>query len=486
MLVTSLYISMQMQDIDRCRRLINALKSLDIWETKEEDIPMHYETIDAEGNRVVRDIAVGLTESEFNYIGNICVTLPNYPTPLFIFPGRCINETTAGIRVYISFGLEVFSIKYKSSDILSYGVYCSPIFRYNDEEPCDIFTSVVIPLDVNMSDSGGIVYLIYLDGSFTFIITPVSSSILADRCLTNTWFLPVEKYSILNAKSVSIFIDNSVYVTSVDIVYDYCICINGIDDLFGLRADTSKSRIRSIDGLEEKPVFLNVIFDSVRPPFDKPPEKYWDLPGMIGYNLRNFDWFSSYPMLGILYRASCNKYYVGPYYNKDEDGNIVGDAKYMLTNLAHSIFTELTWERGELVTEDSFEPEHLPVVGHLDPPVYLPINNMSAASAEDAMFRIVYHPSYLQSYTANISLLMPFNIYINREPYIDPNMIVIKNVPCSLVVRCTHIFYIDTLFHSLVEFKHIGDHTYLCLWVPFEPIGSDIVYHNFGIAYLVD
>lgn len=74
-----------MNHLTYCKGMIDALKSLDIWSSVEENLPMNTQFYDSDGYLCDREFVCGLTEEEWDYVGNLLVTLPNYPTPLFFF-----------------------------------------------------------------------------------------------------------------------------------------------------------------------------------------------------------------------------------------------------------------------------------------------------------------------------------------------------------------------------------------------------------------
>lgn len=74
-----------MNHLTYCKGMIDAIKSLNIWSSVEENLPMKSQFYDSDGYLCDREFVCGLTEEEWDYVGNLLVTLPNYPTPLFFF-----------------------------------------------------------------------------------------------------------------------------------------------------------------------------------------------------------------------------------------------------------------------------------------------------------------------------------------------------------------------------------------------------------------
>ena len=114
-----------MNHLTYCKGMIDALKSLNIWSSVEEDLPMKSQVYDVSGCLCNREFVCGLTEEEWDYVGNLLVTLPNYPTPLFFFcaypihvpapkddsstlPSTTRKYITQYPLVFVSFGLDNF------------------------------------------------------------------------------------------------------------------------------------------------------------------------------------------------------------------------------------------------------------------------------------------------------------------------------------------------------------------------------------------
>ena len=115
-----------MNHLSYCKGMIDALKSLNIWNSVEEDLSIRSQFYDAEGYLCDREFVCGLTEEEWDYVGNLLVTLPNYPTPLFFFcaypilvpapksgrssalPDMTRRYVTPYPLVFVSFGLNNF------------------------------------------------------------------------------------------------------------------------------------------------------------------------------------------------------------------------------------------------------------------------------------------------------------------------------------------------------------------------------------------
>jgi hypothetical protein len=104
-----------MSHLSMCRGMIDLIKSLPIWESSEYDLPMRSQYRDGNGDLCDREFTCGLTEDEWDYVGNVLVTLPNYPTPLFFFCAYPISRTTSSYSynngkplVFMSFGLNNF------------------------------------------------------------------------------------------------------------------------------------------------------------------------------------------------------------------------------------------------------------------------------------------------------------------------------------------------------------------------------------------
>lgn len=74
-----------MNHLSLCKGMMDAIKYLGIWETAQFDLPMHSQSTDSSNVLCDREFTCGLSEAEWNYVGNALVTLPDYPTPLFFF-----------------------------------------------------------------------------------------------------------------------------------------------------------------------------------------------------------------------------------------------------------------------------------------------------------------------------------------------------------------------------------------------------------------
>lgn len=164
-----------MNHLTYCKGMIDALKSLDIWDTIEEDLPMKYQAYDVEGYLCDREFVCGLTEEEWDYVGNLLVTLPNYPTPLFFFcaypiyvpaPNGGSSMTRKYITpcplVFVSFGLNNFE---------SYASF-KQNFSLSDDD-------VVFEYDITASTTYNIGDLVRFDDNIY--------RCLADNCSCKPW-----------------------------------------------------------------------------------------------------------------------------------------------------------------------------------------------------------------------------------------------------------------------------------------------------------
>ena len=146
-----------MNHLTYCKGIIDALKSLNIWSSVEEDLPMKSQVYDVGGCLCDREFVCGLAEEEWDYVGNLLVTLPNYPTPLFFFcaypihvpapkdsstlPSTTRKYITQYPLVFVSFGLDNFesyatskqNFTISNDDIISeYDVTASTTYNIGD------------------------------------------------------------------------------------------------------------------------------------------------------------------------------------------------------------------------------------------------------------------------------------------------------------------------------------------------------------------
>lgn len=110
-----------MNHLSLCKGMMDAIKHLGIWETALFDLPIRAQITDSANILCDREFMCGLSEAEWEYVGNALVTLPDYPTPLFFFCAYPIwrdERSTVGTAraykygdypvIFLSFGLDNF------------------------------------------------------------------------------------------------------------------------------------------------------------------------------------------------------------------------------------------------------------------------------------------------------------------------------------------------------------------------------------------
>lgn len=448
-----------MGKLGKCKAVIDALKSLNIWSgVLDTDLPITSTIMDSRGNTCTREFKCGLGASDWDYVGNLLVTLPNYSTPLFFFCAYPMYNGTSLSQypmVFVSYGLDNFETP-TNSQLYSHKIYTAGILKTIKPESkpypnnkstttrkmmdkskiTELHSPVTAVFDTSvMTESSNKLYISYIKDVITIIQTSNTynrgngdngTSPHRNGCGSFTSISPV----VMSRFNREINCDYSVISDK-----DFCTyMVHGASNGSNVYLDTSKDG-KSVVGANCH--LINYSIDSVTGE---------DLTNVVDSMFRcysEYDRRMPFPHESPI-DITCNY-----------DNNYV-----LLSNSSSSIISEL-----------NYDIENVPCVK--------PLYKKGKTFSDEDIIKNQYH--YItggRNTFNNASVLMPIMIYVHREP------ITLRNL--SAFSRSNTLFYYDATYSGVNTVIRIEDKIYLVFRKiqPYEH--KEVEYDNLCLAVLVD